>query len=134
MQISAGGGAELPKLAPDLTSFTDREPSGATVNVSGIDATGSLTTLLSLTGAFLIDILYIGAMATNDLDQITLTIDGVVIWNEDGLSDNIAAHNILGNLDGDHGHQIRCDASLLFQVEMSSDNLIDLIYKVRPLL
>ncbi len=130
-----GGADPLPKMAPDLTNFTDRE-GGAVLYIllTGIDTTGALTTLLSLTGKFAIDLLYLQSMTVNDMDQIKLTIDGVVIFNETSMSDNAGTEHVLGNIDLDHGHQYMCESSLLFEIEMNIDTSIDFAYLVRPIL
>ncbi len=128
------GDNALPKLAPDLASWSDRANGAAYVVVSGIDATAGLTTLLSLTGKFLIDTLFIDSMGANNAAEIKLTIDGVIIWNETGLSSNSVGEPVIGKLDGTHGHQIRCDSSLLLEIKMTSDNDIELVYQVRPII
>ena len=135
MIISAAGGAPLPRLAPQLTFFSDKSGNTALyVVASGIDATGSLTTLLSLTGAFLIELLWIQDMVVDDLDHIRLTVDGVVIWNEDGLSANGTTETLIGRSTISEYEKIICDASFLLEVEMSSDTAMTVIYIVRPIL
>ena len=125
----------LPELAPDLTFFTGKTGGSVTyVVVSNIDATGSLTTILSLTGKFAIDILVLTALTSNDIDQIKLTVDGIVIWDQDGLSDNDGTEVLLGQTDGDNGMQYRCETSFLLQLETKVDTSTTLSYLARPIL
>ncbi len=131
---SLAGAQFLPLLAPDLTSWSDRVNGQAYASVTAINASAGLTTMLSLTGKFLIDILFLDSMTSNDVEGVKLTIDGVVIWSETGLSSNGVTEPILGQSDADHGHQIRCDASLLLEIDTTADTSIDLIYQVRPIL
>ena len=133
MIISAPGGGGFVKLAPDLTSFSDRG-GGQYVSVTAIDATGSLTTLLSLTGKFIVDMLALGLLTTGDIDKIKLTIDGVVIWNETGMSVNGASAFLIGTSLSDNWYQLQCDVSLLLQLQTTVDTSISLNYSVRPIL
>lgn len=134
MIVSAPGGGGLVKFAPDLTSFSDRG-SVTSVSLTLLDATGSLTTLLSLTGKFVVHLLNLTLLASNDVAAIRLTIDGVVIWDESGLSSNLAGKSLIGYSAADNwGEQIRCDASLLLELQMTADTSITFNYMVRPIL
>lgn len=129
-----GGGGAVPKLAPDLSAFTERDSVTGYIILTAIDATAGLTTILSLTGKFLVNLLYFQGLTANDVDQIKLTIDDVVIFNEDGLADNAATHTLWGAIDGDHGNQFMCDSSLLLELETNVDSDFDFYYTVRPIL
>lgn len=121
--------------APNLTWANDVSNAANYVIVSGINAAGGLTTILSLTGRFEILVLTVQNLASNGMDQIRLTIDGAIIWDEDGLITSGTAFPLIGAVDGDHGPQgISCDSSFLFEIEMNADTSIDVIYWVRPIL
>ncbi len=131
---SIAGAQPLPKLAPDLTSWSDRDNATSYVRVTGVNCTAGLTTMLSLTGKFLINIIFLEQLSANDVEGIKLTIDGVVIWSETGLSSNSASEPVLGQTDGDNGMQIRCDSAFLLEVDCISDTSIAITYLVRPIL
>lgn len=125
----------LNKLAVDLDFFSTRLAGQTYVQVAGINATGSLVTVLSLTGKFLIETLYISGMSTTDIDQWKMTIDGVVIHDTDGMTRTFTTALAFGQLDGDNGSQmIICDSSFLLEIEMASDTSIDMRYRIRAIL
>ena len=131
--LSLAGGQVVPQLAPDLTSFSSSNSAGQ-VFVGAINATAGLTTLLSLTGKFGISMLYLSGLTTNDVEGVKLTIDGVVIWEEASMSVNSATKTLVGNNLANHGFHMRCDSSLLLELDTISDTSINFTYLVRPLL
>lgn len=133
MIISGGGGLALPKFAPNLTYFSDKVNSSLYQIASGIDATGALTEVLSLTGKFYIGLLFLNAIASNDLQKIKLTVDGVVIWNESGLASNGANEPMIGISSAADYEAFVCEASFLLEIQMTSDVDIDIIYRVIPI-
>jgi hypothetical protein len=123
------------RLAPDLAIAEDTVSNAMYQTSTGIDASGALTTVLSLTGKWAIDNIYVQNLVSSDMDQYKLTVDGVVIWNEDGLISNPTAWPFIGQVDGDNGIQgIQCDSSFLLEMEMNTDTSIDIFYIVRPVL
>ena len=132
--ISLVGSNALPRLAPDLTWYSSKGTNTNVTIVSGINCTGGLTTVLSLTGAFFIHLLYLSLLTTNDIAAIKLTVDGVVIWNESGLSSNGTIEPFFGAVSMDNGVQFQCQESLLFELHCTADNSIQLSYYVRPIL
>lgn len=134
MIISGGGGVPLPQLAPQLTFFSDRASNTSLYQlVSGIDATGALTEILSLTGSFLIEFLWIQDMLANDLRKIKLTVDGIVVWNETGLASNGTTEALIGRSSISEYEKIMCAASLSLEVEMATDVTMTVIFFVRPI-
>ena len=133
---SLAGSQGLNKLAVDTTYFEDRgNGAGPDVNISAIDATGGLTTILSLTGKFHIHAFFVTAILANNLDHWKLTIDGVVVNEEDGMSSNSTSIGMFGVQDGDVGDQgIICHESFLLQIQTTSDNSISFWYRVQPIL
>ena len=125
----------LNKMAPDLTFLSDRATNTDYITVASIDCSGALTTVLSLTGKYLINSIYVDGMSTTDIDQWKLTVDGVVIHNTDGMTRTFQTMSAFGQVDGDGGsNMIICDSSFLLEIEMATDNAINLYYRVRPIL
>jgi hypothetical protein len=123
------------RWAPDLTWLADHTLNQQYKLITAIDATGSLTTLLSLTGKFQISMIWASLISSNDVDQWKMTIDGVVIHNEDGMSSNSTNHFAMGQGDMDHGFQpFQCNASFLLEAEMTVDASFSLYYHIRPIL
>jgi len=135
---SGGGGGGLPQLAPDLTYPLDKaSPTNVHTNITGIDATGGLTTALSLTGKFVISRLHITGTTTENI-TIKLTIDGIVIWNTTvaiftsgisllgGAGSSAASPNI--------DFPVQIDSSLLLEVQTITDTDITLGYLARPII
>ena len=130
----AGGG--LPQLAPDLTYPADRKNLNVKTykEITGIDASGGLTTALSLTGKFAVSLANF-LNTTAESMTIKLTIDSVVIWNATFLATS-GAQYILGDSGGGNGvaETILCNDSLLLEVQTTADTSINLQYMARPIL
>ena len=131
------GGGSI-RLAPDL-SYPNRGSMGYST-VSGIDASAALTTVLSLTGAYLVDLLCFVNINGTEETTIKLTVDGVVIWNYDNTSSDTEVL-LLGNrydltdatgVTG--GTEITCRSSLLLQILTDSDSSVDLYYNAKAIL
>ena len=134
MTIKVGsGGSALPKLAPDLTWPTDMENNVGYERISGIDGSAGLVTALSLTGKFMISLLQFTSILTESITY-KLTIDGVVIWN--GAAATGTVKKLLGSKSGPNevSNSIQCDASLLLEVQTTTDTNVVLDYLVRPIL
>ena len=125
-------GSALAELAPDLTYPADKAD-GAAFELVIFDATGVLTTALSLSGKFKIDLLHLDGLTVDDLDEVKLTIDGVVIWNTT-LSTNLTSEPLIGG-DLTSGYEpIVCDTSLLLEVRTTADTTTQLKFIARPIL
>jgi hypothetical protein len=128
-------GGDLHVLGPDLNFPLDKANGSIYVNTGTINATGSLTTILSLTGKFLIENLSLNDLIANNIAQIKLTVDGVVVWNVDPVS-NSTAEPLIGKLIFNTDpllEHIGCESSFLLEMQMDSDTDISLLYVVRPL-
>ena len=122
-------------LGPDLDFPKDKADGSIYVSVGGIDATGGLTTVLSLTGRFLVLNLVLNDIIASNIATIKLTVDGVVVWNVDPLT-NSATEPYIGRpiFSPDAVMEpVGCESSFLFQVQMDSDTDISVLYVVRPL-
>jgi len=133
---SLAGHQGINKLAVDTDYFETRgNLAGQLTTVAAINAVGSLTTVLSLTGKFHIHQLFCTLLSTNDIDHWKLTIDGVIIHEEDGMSSNNTGVGFWGTQDGDWGdHGIICDSSFLLEMECTADNSFSLWYHAQPIL
>jgi len=132
---SGGGGGGLPQLAPDLTYPSSPTTGSVTYQViTGINGTGGLTTALSLTGKYAVMFLeFLSVVAENV--TIKLTIDGVVIWNENFTSSSSIA--LFGNNSGANAGPneiLQCETSLLLEIQTTTDTSVQLNYLARPIL
>lgn len=132
------GGSHGIRLAPDLLFPKNKIDTVAFVIVSAIDASAGLTVLLNLIGAFEIRMLRLSALTTNDIARIKLTVDGVVIWDVDPVTNNATSEVYIGeNWNSNNGkvsESIICDSNFKFEVETDADTSITLDYAVRPIL
>jgi len=129
------GGGGLPKLAPDLTFPSSLFSNTGYSKISGINAVGSLTTALSLTGKFAIDLLQFENI-TPETMTVKLTVDSVVIWNDSFSASSLI--RLIGSRTGASNDvpatSISCDTSLLLELQTTADASVDLTYLVRPIL
>jgi hypothetical protein len=127
--VGSGG---LPQLAPDLTwpSSLSTNTNYATVNLNPM---GALTTALSLTGKYAIDLL---AFANITAEQVTvkMTVDGVIVWNDTytAAGNNIRLFGV--GIDGLPPSTMQCKSSLLLEIQTLTDTSVDLNYIARPIL
>ncbi len=124
----------LPQLAPDLNWPSSRGVSIVQyVSINSLDTSAGLTPILSLSGKFLVSLLYISSIAAGNA-AVRLTIDGVVIWDdeyENGTSDKLlGSYESMG---GQISTDIMCNESLLLEYQ-SQDTNIQLRYLARPIL
>lgn len=129
-------GGNVHVLGPDL-DFPKDKVNGDNIylSVGGIDATGGLTTILSLTGRFLVLNLVLNDILASNIATVKLTVDGVVVWNVDPLTNSTTEAYIgraIFNADATF-EPVGCESSFLFQVQMDSDTDISVLYLVRPL-
>jgi len=135
MTITVGGAGGLVQLAPDL-DFPSKF-SGTTIGyvvILGIDAVGSLTTALSLTGKHAIDLLAFDGITAEEV-TVKLTVDGVVIWNSTftaASSIKLFGSNSVSN--SSTVSSMICNDSLLLEIQTTADNSINLNYMARPIL
>ncbi len=136
IKLSSKGGGGLPKLAPNLTFPSSLSGTSGHSVITGINAVGSLTTALSLTGKFMIDLLRFDGLLAESM-IFKLTVDGVVIWNDTFTP---ASNLLLIGNDNTAGiasagmSPIQCDSSLLLEVQTTTDTSINLYYLARPIL
>jgi len=128
------GGSGIARMAVDTTWFTTHVSANLYTSVSAIDASSGLTEILGLTGRFLITHLQLQAMDVNDMTDIRLTIDGVNIWDETGITVNAANESLIGVsvTGGFEAFLVQTDFSL--KVQMGADTSINLLYVIRPIL
>lgn len=125
-----GGGGGLPKLAPDLTRLSQLTNNTNYVTVT-IDPTGALTTAISLTGKYAIDLLQFSGLVNEEI-TIEMTIDSVPINTETyTITDNQML--MFGGISGAPS-TMQCDTSLLIQIETITANVVLFDYIARPIL
>jgi len=120
-------------LAPDLTFPSSRLTSTNYIRISGIDATGGLTSALSLTGKFSVDLVRLNLLTAETI-TVKLTVDSVVVWNDTFTC--TTALPLIGSPtgDADMNPSIICQESFLLEVQTATDNNISLEYLARPIL
>ena len=140
INTSSFGGGGLPKLTPDLLFFDRLGNSSAIVSSASIDASGGLTTALSLTGKYMINSVGLSGM-TAETVTIKLTIDGVIIINNTFTSTTSVSvvNTYNGTATTTSPSQIGftpigCDSTFLLEVQTATDTNISLQYNVRPIL
>ena len=123
------------RLAVDLDFMETRAGTSVSYSSALVDASAGLTTLFSLTGKFYISWLGIGAVLANDMDHVKLTIDGVVIVDDDGMTVNATTIYCWGALDQDNGESdFMCNESLLFECETNTDTSVNASIGARAIL
>jgi hypothetical protein len=120
-------------LAPDLTFPSSRVSSANYVRVDGIDASGGLTSVLSLTGKFSVDLARL-ALLTAETITVKLTVDSVVVWNDTFTPPTSLP--LIGSVSGvvDMNPSVICQESFLLEVQTATDPSIRLEYLARPIL
>jgi len=129
-----GGGAGF-RLAPDLTYPSSKVGSGNFTRIENIDASASLTTVLSLTGKFALSYLLIGNQIA-ETNRYVLTVDGVVIWDASRTAPTTEDFflGFKGGTSAAADIVIECNTSILLQVKTATDIIIYVEYLARPLL
>jgi len=128
----------LPNLAPDLTWPNDKTSGFGHKTITGINGSAGLVTALSLTGRWLINALSFENMLAESY-TVKLTVDGVVIWNAAEVVSGVTTMPLYGvyatslsNANNEPG--FICNASLLLEIQSTTDNNISLLYLARPIL
>jgi len=132
MTINVGGGSFF-KLAVDLDYPSSLLTTNSYSQVFPIDASGGLTTALSLTGKFAVSHLDFRNMIAES-NTYKLTIDGVVVMNDtfsSSTSQSIVGSNNTTSYDP---IVIVCESSLLLEIQTATDTSILLNYVARPIL
>lgn len=130
-----GSASGLPQLAPDLTYPSTLSNSSGFVSVSGIDGSSGLTTALSLSGKFAIDLLWFSGLALESM-TFKLTVDGVVIWNSSFtlLVSSLSLFGAFTSSNNSTTSSMQCKNSLLLEIQTTSDTSVTLRYVARPIL
>lgn len=134
--VGGGGGSSLPMLAPDLTYPNDRLQASATIKrITGIDASGGVTTAINLTGKYMVSFLRLASL-TNESLLVKLTVDGTIIWN-DTITSSGTTVSLLGTERATANQTVpetvSCASSFLLEVQTATDTSIDLWYLARPI-
>lgn len=131
------GGGGLPKLAPDLTFPSSKISNANYVQITGINAVGSLTTALSLTGKFSVSYLALNSVAAETI-TVKLTVDGVVIWNDTYANTVTTVNNFIGTLESVSGgaaeQAVQCESSFLLELQTTADTSVNVLYIAREIL
>ena len=135
--LSALYGGGVPRLEPDLTFPSSVFADQGIVVVTGIDASSALTTLLSLTGKYLIQALIITSITAENI-TVKLTVDGEIIWNDTYANPSTAIYllsslNTISNPGISFGSGIQCNSSFLLELQTAADNDVTFQYLVRPI-
>lgn len=130
------GGGSIPRLAQDL-NFASTRVSGYTHReLSGINAAGTLTTALSLTGKWCISMIQISKVKSNNLSRVKLTVDGLIVWDSaitTNVADDVPLVGIITNGVA-QSESYMCNESFILELQTISDTNLSLIYLARPVL
>jgi hypothetical protein len=135
---STVGGGGLPQLAPDLTFPSSLAGNAGYKRITGINAVGTLTTALSLSGKFYVNALRFEAITAETI-TIKLTVDGVVIW-DDTWANIGTILKLFGRTGADATatdetvEAIQCNESFLLELQTLTDASVTLVYLARPIL
>ena len=131
------GGSHGIRMAVDTDWPKDKSDAFVLKAVGGIDTTGGPTTILSLTGKFVIHTLWMSLLTTNDVARVKLTVDGIVVWDVDPLT-NATLEPYIGSdtvtAKSGHVEGIICDSSFLFEFQCDVDTSIQSNFMFRPIL
>ena len=134
MSFSVGGGGGLPELAPDLTFPSSLSAGVAYKETTGIDATSGLTTLLSLTGKYMISMLEIRSLISESI-TVKLTVDGNVIWNDTFVLAStvllLLGNNLTSSTATDY---FSCTSSFLLELQTTTDTDVTFRHLERPII
>ena len=121
------------RYAPNLTYPKDKLDGQSVVFIvtNQVINGGGLQTLLSLTGKWMVYQFQVSSLIVDIVDDIKLTIDGVVIWDIEPIAnatgENYIAHPV------NFTEPVICNSSFLFEME-GLDNDVDINYMARPIL
>lgn len=133
MKVYSSSGSAGFKLAPDLNYPDNVSANDGHITVIGSNAASSYKTVLSLSGKWVIDLLYFYNLKAERVD-IKLTIDGVIIWDS-GQSIPSTTLKLIGNIGTANTRQpFICEESLLLEVKTTTNYLFNLSYSARPIL
>ena len=129
-----GGGGGI-KFAPNLNFPSSLTAQRGFVVVEGINATGGLTTILSLSGKFIIDGLWFTGLSTEAV-TIRATLDGELLWDDTFAS---GVGYLLGGPAGSNNSvsgatSTICEESFTLEIQTTTDTDFDFNYLVRPIL
>ena len=130
-----------PRLVADLTYPSTHQASGNFINITGIDASAGLTTVLSLTGKYVISFLRFTGMISES-NRVKLTIDDVVIWDDTyvmAAGGTTPGETLLGMLNNNTSvdgisESFECNRSFLLELDTLTDTNVSLQYLARPIL
>lgn len=134
-EIETGGG-EVDKLAPDLTFPSSTWAVGNSTKVTALtDCTGGLTTLISLSGKYILSLIKLYSLAAEST-TVKLTIDGVVIWNDTYTPALLSPSLIGGNttLSYSGSPMFLVESSLLLEVQTITATAVQAQWEARPIL
>ena len=124
----------VPVLDTDL-SFPSSLASGVSYKEdTGIDATSGLTTLLTLTGKHVINLLSISSLVSESI-TIKLTVDGVIRWNDTFVVSSTTLALLGGNFDSSSAYDISsCESSYLLELQTTTASSVTFRHLERPIL
>ena len=132
--INGGGG--FYKLAPDLNRISEQKVTGdAYKEIDNIDARGALTTVINLSGKWLLTNAFIYG-AGNQVVTLKVTVDNIVIINDTFTVQNFRT-GIVG-VQGSMTNQISdtylyCDSNILIEFQTATDDSVLFQYNARPI-
>ena len=119
---------EFIRLAPN-TSYPEDIGVQPYKVVSAVDTSAALTEILALTGKYAIGFIEVISILNAQSIDVKLTIDGVVIWDDNIASSGTALYLLPGR---NQGYIV--NESLSLEIRVVTDTNISLYYQVHPIL
>ena len=122
------------RLAPDIGRLGSQLNNLPFIRLSGVDVSGSLQTVLSLSGKFALGMMRFSNTLSESM-TIKLTIDGVIIFNDTFTVDasGVVVYGDTTNIVNSSAYA-DVNSSLLLEAQMATDTSIDFEYVARPVI
>jgi len=131
--INGGGG--FYKLAPDLNRISEQKATGDGYKEINIDARGALTTVINLSGKWLLSSAFIYG-AGNQVVTLKVTVDNIVIINDTFTVQNFrtAIVGVQGGITTQiNDTYLYCDSNILVEFQTATANSVLFQYNARPI-
>ena len=131
--INGGGG--FYKLAPDLNRISEQKATGDGYKEINIDARGALTTVINLSGKWLLTNPFIYG-AGNQVVTLKVTVDNIVIINDTFTVQNFrtAIVGVQGGITTQiNDTYLYCDSNILVEFQTATANSVLFQYNARPI-
>jgi hypothetical protein len=132
-ELLENGGSVI-KLAPDLNYLQEQSVGTIQKDITGINATGGLTTVLELNGKHLVSALRFTGLTGTDTITVVLEVDGEDIFNSTWVNGSSNLSVFSGTSSGLHmDKNFLVESNMKLKLQTSSDTNVSLTYVARPI-